>query len=83
MGVVVLIGPYFCLLAYVILQGLRNFKKMFTLESAMYISAPLLGLCVAKFSGHVLERPFPLITLSVVLGIILLHTQNCVKCSEH
>ena len=82
LGVVVLIGPYFCLLAYVILQGLRNFKKMFTLESAICFAAPLLGLCVAKFSGHVLERSFPLITLSMVLGIILLHTRNCVKTSE-
>lgn len=82
-GVVVLLGPYFCLLAYIIFKGLRNFKKMFTLESAMYFAAPFLGLCVAKFSGHVLERPFPLITLGIVMGIILLHTRNNVKCSEN
>ncbi len=78
-GVLLLITPYFYMLLYVIYRGLQNFRAMFTLESAMYYIAPLLGLCVAKFSGHVLERPFPLITLGMLIGIILIHTRNCVN----
>lgn len=78
-GVLLLIVPYCYMLLYVIYRGLRNFKMMFTLESAMYFVAPLLGLCVAKFSGHILERTFPLIALGMLMGIILIHTRDCVN----
>lgn len=77
-GILVLVGPYFFGLLYVIYQGVRNFKKMFKLECAMYFVAPLLGLCVAKMSGHVLERTFPLLVLAVLICIILMHTRECV-----
>ncbi len=75
-GFLLLIGPYFYLILYVFAQGLKNFKKMFTLESAMYFSAPLLGLCVAKFSGHIFENTLPLMVIGIVGGILLLHTRR-------
>ena len=78
-GIAVLVVPYFCMLLYVIVQGLRHFKQMFTLECAMYAIAPLLGLLVGKFSGHVLERPFPLLVLGMLMGIILLYTRDSIK----
>ena len=80
-GGVLLIGPYIWGVLYVIYQGLRHFKEMFTLECAMYYVAPLLGLCVAKFSGHVLERTLPLLILATVLGIVLIHTRDCI-CND-
>lgn len=76
LGVLVLIGPYFWALVYALCQAIRKFKDMFTLESAMYFSAPVLGLCVAKFSGHVLERQLPLLVVGMVMSIILIHTRN-------
>lgn len=78
-GLTLLIGPYFVMLVYVLYQGLRHFKHMFTLECAIYFSAPLFGVAIAKFSGHVLERSFPLIVMGVLLGLVLLHTRNIVN----
>ena len=75
-GFLLLIGPYFYLILYVFVQGLKNFKKMFTLESAMYFSAPLLGLGVAKLSGHIFENTLPLMVIGIVGGILLLHTRR-------
>ena len=81
-GFVLLIGPYFYILLYVLVQGLKNFKNMFTLESAMYFLAPVLGLGVAKFSGHIFENTMPLMVIGVVGGILLLHTRNQVAGSR-
>ena len=81
-GFLLLIGPYFYILLYVLVQGLKNFKKMFTLESAMYFLAPVLGLGVAKFSGHIFENTMPLMVISVVGSILLLHTRKQVASSE-
>lgn len=75
-GILVLIVPYYLVLAYVFLQGLRHFKKLFTLECSLYFIAPLLGLLIAKFSGHVLERAFPLMTIACLMGILLLHVKQ-------
>lgn len=79
LGMIVLMGPYFYVLCYVVFQGLRKFKQMFTLECAMYFIAPLIGIAVAKFSGHVFERTFPLITLAILIGIVLIHTRSIVR----
>lgn len=78
-GLMVLIGPYFAILGFVIFQGLKHFKKMFTLECAIYFIAPMLGLIAAKFSGHVLERSFPLMVMAWLLGILLVHTKKTCK----
>lgn len=75
-GMIMFIAPYFYMLFYVVIQGLRHFKAMFTLECAMYAIAPLLGLCVAKLSGHVLERQLPLLVIGMVMSILLIHTRN-------
>lgn len=75
-GIILFIAPYFCMLLYVIIQGLRHFKEMFTLECAMYAIAPVLGLAVAKLSGHVLERQLPLLVIGIVMSILLIHTRN-------
>lgn len=80
MGFLVLIGPYFVLLLYVLIQGLKHFKAMFTMESAIYFICPMLGLVAAKFSGHVLERVFPLIVLALLMSILLVHTRDiCIE----
>lgn len=81
-GIALLIAPYFCMLLYIIIQGLRHFKKMFTLECAMYAIAPVLGLAVAKLSGHVLERQLPLLVIGMVMSIVLIHTRNVCESRE-
>ncbi len=81
-GIVLLIAPYFCMLLYVIIQGLRHFKEMFTLECAMYAIPPVLGLAVAKLSGHVLERQLPLLVIGIVMSILLIHTRNVCESQE-
>lgn len=81
-GTLLLIGPYFYLLLYVIYQGLRNFKEMFTFECSLYFIGPLLGIVAAKFSGHVFERPFPLIIMALLLGILLIHTREQIVKKE-
>ncbi|MBE5956000.1 MAG: hypothetical protein E7253_06065 [Lachnospiraceae bacterium] len=75
-GLLLFVGPYFWTLLYVIYKGLRNFKKMFTLESATYFIAPCIGLVVAKMSGHVLERTYPLLVIALLTGILLIHTRK-------
>ncbi|MCI9312299.1 MAG: hypothetical protein HFE68_02930, partial [Erysipelotrichaceae bacterium] len=79
LGLLVLIIPYYAILVYVFVQGLKHFRKMFTLECSIYFVAPLLGLLIAKYSGHVLERVFPLISIAFSLGILLVHTKNMVE----
>ena len=74
-GLITLIGPYIVMILYVIYQGIKHFKLMFNFETAIYFMAPLLGLVAAKFSGHVLERPFPLIVMAVLLSILLCHVE--------
>lgn len=76
MGLLLFVGPYFYLLFVVVWKGLRNFKKLFNLECAVYFLAPLSGLCVAKMSGHVLERSFPLMMVSITIAIVLLHVRE-------
>jgi len=49
---------------------------MFTLESATYFIAPCIGLVVAKMSGHVLERTYPLLVIALLTGILLIHTRK-------
>lgn len=81
-GITLFIAPYFCMLLYIIIQGLRHFKEMFTLECAMYAIAPVLGLAVAKLSGHVLERQLPLLVIGMVMSIVLIHTRNVCESRE-
>lgn len=78
-GILILIGPYYLLLGYVLFCGLKKFKEMFTMECAVYFIAPVLGLLIAKFSGHVLERAFPLMSMGVMISILLLHTKQVVE----
>ena len=75
-GLLLFVGPYFVALLYVIYKGLRNFKNMFTMECSVYFIAPVIGLAVAKMSGHVLERTYPLLVIALLIGILLIHTKS-------
>ena len=75
-GVILFIGPYFVLLGYLAYKVLKNFKSYFIIKTAVYAMAPVLGLFIGYYSGHVLERNFPLLILGFVMAINLLHIKE-------
>ena len=75
-GFILLIGPYFIALFCLAIRVIKKLKDMFEIETMSLCVGPLLGLLVAKFSGHVFERTFPLLIIAFLLGIALEHVQE-------
>ena len=75
-GFVLLIGPYFVMLLCLAVKVLKRIKVMFHIETMCLCVGPAIGLAVAKFSGHIFERPFPLIVIAFLLGIALKYVQE-------
>lgn len=73
LGILVLIGPYFLIIAYIVFMILKSYKKKLNFENLLLLMAPALALCVAYYSGHVLERTLPLLMLATVCGINLIN----------
>lgn len=81
-GIVLFIGPYIAMLLFVIIKGLLNIRKIFNLSTAICFVAPLIGILVAKLSGHVLERTLPLMTIAMLSGILYLHVEELTDKKE-
>lgn len=75
-GIIILIGPYFLISLYILVSIFLNFKKKFDFENFLLLMGPFLALCVAYYSGHVLERTLPLLILAFVCGINLLNLKE-------
>ena len=70
-GCIIFLGGYFVAILYSLYSLFKN--KKFTLENILLLSAPAIALFTAQFSGHVLERTIPLLTLAFLSGIVLLN----------
>ena len=66
-GIIVLMGPYFVILIYLIAKCLFNFKKCFKLNVACSLMGIVLGLLIAYYSGHVFGWVSPMMWLIVML----------------
>lgn len=66
-GFVVFIGIYVFAIPYLVYKMFKN--NNFNFEYCIHIFAPTLGLLIAYYSGHVLERNFPLLVLAYLIGI--------------
>lgn len=72
-GCIVFLGGYFIVIIRSIYRILKNRKKLFRFENVLLLSAPAIALFTANFSGHVLERTMPLITLAILCSITLIN----------
>ena len=81
-GFALLIGPYFIAIFYLAFSILKRFKIMFEIEAMCLCVGPVIGILVAKFSGHVLERSFPLLIIAFLSGIALTHCREKEKKYE-
>ena len=68
-GIIVLMGPYFVMLLYLIVRLLFNLKKCFKLDVACSLMGVVLGLLIAYYSGHVFGWVSPMMWLTVMIGI--------------
>ena len=69
LGIITLFGGQFGCILFIVYGIIKNRKEAFNLESIMYLMAPILGLVIAYFSGHVLERALPLLIISLLIGL--------------
>lgn len=78
LGVLILMGPYFGVLIYLIIKGFTNFKKNFNFKTVLCLMGPLLGLLIAYYSGHVFGWVSPMMWLVVTLALIVyVVLENC------
>lgn len=70
LGLIVLIGPYFGLLGYLIIKGLKNFDKNFNFKTLLGGMSVILGLVIAYYSGHVFGWVSPMMILTLSLSIL-------------
>lgn len=79
-GVLLLMGPYFAVLGYLVVRCLCNFKKNFNFETITYFMGPCLGLLIAYYSGHVFGWVSPMMWLTVTLALVVFTVNdNCLK----
>lgn len=78
-GILLFIGPYFVILAYVLFNFLRNFKQAFTIENVLIILSLMIALVIPYLSGHVLERAFPLYVIAFICVLNLLLVKHYKK----
>lgn len=69
LGIITLFGVQFGCILFIAYKIIKNRNEEFNLESSMYLMAPILGLIIAYFSGHVLERALPLLIISLLIGL--------------
>ena len=72
-GILLFLAPYFLIILYLGISILKNFKSKFNLENIMYLLGPMLSLVIAYYSGHVLERTFPLLVMSLLVALNLIN----------
>lgn len=75
-GCLIFLGGYFVIIICSAYRMLRNSKRLFKFENVLLMSAPAIALFTANFSGHVLERTMPLITLAILCSITLISNQK-------
>lgn len=78
-GCLLFIGGYFVVICYSVYMMLKNKKELFNFRNLLFLSSPFLALFTAAFSGHVLERALPLLTLSILCSLILLVVRESIR----
>ena len=70
-GLLLLIGPYFIVLIYLAIKGIRNFNKNFRLITILGCMSVVLGLIIAYYSGHVFGWVSPMMYLVMFLALLI------------
>lgn len=70
-GLLLLIGPYFIVLIFLAIKGIRNFNKNFRLITILGCMSVVLGLIIAYYSGHVFGWVSPMMYLTMFLGLLI------------
>lgn len=75
-GMIILMGPYFILLAYLIFKTLKNIKVNLKLNIILGFMSVVLGLSIAYLSGHVFGWVSPMMYLVFTLSFLNLNVFN-------
>lgn len=70
-GLLLLIGPYFIVLIYLAIKGIRNFNKNFKFITILGCMSVVLGLLIAYYSGHVFGWVSPMMYLVMFLALLI------------
>lgn len=83
-GMLLLMGPYFAILVYLMIKGFINFKKNFNFKTILCLMGPILGFLIAYYSGHVFGWVSPMMWLVVTLVLIynIIFENNLLKNKE-
>lgn len=69
-GMIVLMGPYFILLCYLMVLAFKNFNRNFRFNTLLGGMSVVLGLIIAYYSGHVFGWVSPMMFLVLSLSIL-------------
>ena len=75
-GMLILMGPYFILLAYLIFKTLKNIKVNLKLNIILGFMSVVLGLSIAYLSGHVFGWVSPMMYLVFTLSFLNFNVLN-------
>ncbi|MGN1311394.1 MAG: O-antigen ligase family protein [Bacilli bacterium] len=75
-GCIIFLSGYFIAIICSIYRILKDKKRLFNFENILLLSAPAIALLTANFSGHVLERTMPLLTLAILCSLVLISNQK-------
>lgn len=70
-GLLLLIGPYFVLLFYLAIKGIKKFNKNFKFITILGCLSVFLGLIIAYYSGHVFGWVSPMMYLVMFFGLLI------------
>lgn len=77
-GMIVLMGPYFAILGYLVFLGIKYFKNNFKLKTILAGMSVVLGLLIAYYSGHVFGWVSPMMILTFTLSyLVYIIFDNC------
>ncbi len=69
-GTILLVGVYFIIFLYTIIQFFKNFKEKFKFEYILLFMAMSFGLIVPYLSGHTFGAFFPMFVLSLLISLL-------------
>lgn len=75
-GIIVIFGVYVYFIILYLYKIIKNQKQKFNFKNIISISGPILIFGVAYFSGHVFERLFPLVVLSLLISYNLIDKEE-------
>ncbi len=69
LGLLLLVGPFYLVNIKSLVEIFRNLKTKGNILNLILLMIPFIGLLTSYYSGHILERSFPLLTIAIFSGL--------------